>query len=93
MLFLAIEHFKNNDPTPIRARFVREGRMLPEHVAYHASWVDAERGRCFQIMEAADRALLDPWIDRWADLIDFEITPVETSQDYWANFENRSIGS
>jgi hypothetical protein len=93
MLFMVIERFRRGDPTPIRERFLSHGRMPPESVAYHASWVDARDARCFQIMEAADSTLLDPWIDRWADLIDFEIVPVETSQEYWARFESRATGS
>jgi len=90
---MVIERFRHGDPAPIRERFLSQGRMLPEGVAYLASWVDARTARCFQIMDAADAALLDPWIDRWADLIDFEVVPVETSQEYWARFENRATGS
>jgi hypothetical protein len=86
MLFMVIETFKNADPKPIRERFVRGGRMMPEGVIYHASWVDAATARCFQIMEAADRQALQLWIDCWDDLIDFTVTPVLTSQEYWARF-------
>ena len=93
MLFMVIERFKRGDPTPIRERFLSQGRMLPEGVVYLASWVDAQTARCFQIMEAADGASLDPWIISWADLVDFEVVPVETSQEYWARFENRATGS
>src|SRR5258708_738181 len=38
MLLMVIETFKNGDPQPIRQRFLRDGRMLPEGVVYHASW-------------------------------------------------------
>ena len=84
MLFMVIETFKNGDPDPIRERFFREGRMLPEGVLYHASWIDRANARCFQIMEAKDLKALDAWTGRWSDLIDFEIVPVVSSQDYWA---------
>ncbi len=90
---MVIERFKRGDPAPIRERFLIQGRMMPDDVTYHASWVDARAARCFQIMEAADAALLDKWIARWADLIDFEVVPVETSQEYWARFENRATES
>jgi hypothetical protein len=93
MLFVVIEHFKNGNPQSIRERFVREGRLMPEGVVYHASWIDAERARCFQVMEAESPELLQTWVDRWSDLIDFEIVPVVTSQEYWASFANRSAGS
>lgn len=76
MLFMVIEHFKQGDPRPIGERFKRSGRMLPEGVAYHASWVDSAGARCFQVMEAPHAQLLDPWLACWDDLIDFEVVPV-----------------
>ena len=32
-------------------------------------------------MEAPDRALLDEWMSKWTDLMDFEVYPVITSQE------------
>ena len=82
MLFMVIEHFKNKDPKPIGERFKREGRMMPEGVAYHASWIDPAAARCFQVMEADSVEKLRQWAANWADLADFEIVPVLTSQAY-----------
>ncbi len=81
---MVIERFKPDSLKQIGERFRRSGRMLPEGVAYHASWVDSAGTRCFQIMDAPQRELLDLWISRWDDLVDFEIVPVETSADFWA---------
>jgi len=81
---MVIERFKNNDPGPVGRRFAEQGRMLPPDVLYHVSWVDAESGRCFQVMSAPDRQSLQPWVACWEDLVDFEIIPVQTSADYWA---------
>jgi hypothetical protein len=87
MFFMVIEHFKNGDPKPVGDRFQRSGRMLPEGVTYHASWIDAPNSRCFQIMEASDREPLDPWIAAWNDLVDFEVVPVQTSAEFWATVQ------
>ncbi len=84
MLFMVIEHFRNGDPVPVGERFRRNGRMLPEGVTYHASWMDASGARCFQVMEAERPELLDAWVARWSDLVHFEIVPVLTSVDFWA---------
>jgi hypothetical protein len=84
MLFMVIERFRNQDPKPIGERFRRMGRMMPEGVVYHASWIDPAAARCFQVMEAASIELLQQWVANWADLADFEIVPVLTSQQYWA---------
>ena len=87
MLFMVIEHFKNGDRGPVGERFRRSGRMLPEGVTYRESWVDSIGARCFQVMEAPRPELLDLWIGYWKDLVDFEVTPVKTSCDFWSEFQ------
>jgi hypothetical protein len=84
MLFMVIEQFKPGRIAAIGERFQRAGRMLPEGVTYHASWVDPSAARCFQIMEAAHLELLQSWARQWDDLVDFEFVPVLASADFWA---------
>ena len=86
MLFLVIEHFKNDDAQPVRERFVRAGRRMPEGVVYHGSWIDPATTRCFQIMEAENAGLLRVWTANWEDLVEFEIIPVLSSKEYWEKF-------
>jgi hypothetical protein len=50
-------------------------------LVYVSSWVDQKLERCYQLMETHDRALLDEWMARWSDLIDFEVHPVVTSEE------------
>ena len=45
--------------------------------------------RCFQIMECAERGLLDQWIANWDDLTEFEVVPVVTSSDAAAQLAPR----
>ena len=85
MLFMVIEHFKDGNVKSIGERFKHSGRMLPEGVVYHASWVDPAGSRCFQIMQAPHSDLLNVWVERWRDLVDFEIVPVLSSSDFWSN--------
>ncbi len=40
MLFMVIERFKDGNAQAAGERFRHSGRMLPEGVEYHASWVD-----------------------------------------------------
>ena len=79
MLFMVVEHFKNGDAAPVYQRFREQGRLAPPGVNYVNSWVTSDLARCFQIMEAPDRALLDQWLARWIDLVDFDVVPVITS--------------
>jgi len=40
MLFMVVEHFKNQDPEPVYRRFKEHGRLAPEGLVYVSSWVD-----------------------------------------------------
>ena len=87
MLFMVIERFKDGNAGRAGERFRHSGRMLPEGVSYHASWVDSAGTRCFQIMEAPHPELLNLWVGRWDDLVEFEIVPVLTSSDFWSKMQ------
>jgi hypothetical protein len=80
-MYMVIEHFKNKDPVPVYRRFRDRGRMVPEGLFYLSSWVDQKLERCYQLMETHDHALLDEWMARWSDLIDFEVHPVVASKE------------
>ncbi|HMC55175.1 MAG TPA: DUF3303 family protein [Gemmatimonadaceae bacterium] len=79
MLFMIVEHFRNGDPRPVYDRFRARGRLAPEGLTYVNSWVTDDLTRCFQVMECADRALLDEWLAAWRDVVDFDVHPVITS--------------
>jgi len=80
MLYLVVEHF-NGDPVSVYRRFRDQGRMAPDGLRYVQSWVTADFERCFQIMECDDPAIMSQWMDRWRDLVTFEVLPVMTSAD------------
>ena len=81
MLYMVVEHFKNQDPLPVYRRFRDDGRLAPEGLQYVSSWVDEKLERCFQLMETDDRNLLDEWISKWSDIVSFEVYPVMSSKD------------
>jgi Protein of unknown function (DUF3303) len=81
MLYMIVEHFKNDDPVPVYRRFRDRGRLAPDGLIYVSSWVDEKIQRCYQLMETEDRDLIDLWIANWRDLVEFEVYPVITSQE------------
>ncbi len=81
MLYMVIEHFRNQDARAVYDRFNNKGRMVPDGIAFHGSWVSADLGRCFQIMECDDLTLLQRWAVEWSDLVEFEIIPVSPGKD------------
>jgi hypothetical protein len=81
MIYMVVEHFRNNDAVAVYRRFRDRGRMAPEGLTYVSSWVDEKFERCYQVMETDDRRLLDAWMANWSDLVDFEVHVVVTSYE------------
>jgi hypothetical protein len=79
VLYMIVEHFRNQDPVPVYRRFRERGRLMPEGLRYVSSWVDDKLERCFQLMETEEPGLLDEWIANWNDIVDFEVYPVLSS--------------
>jgi hypothetical protein len=79
-LYMIVEKFRNGDAAPVYRRFKEHGRLAPQGLPYVSSWVTDDLSTCFQVMETADRALLDAWMSKWSDLVEFEVHPVMTSQ-------------
>jgi hypothetical protein len=80
-LYMVVEHFKDKDAVAVYRRFRDRGRMAPEGLLYVSSWVDENLERCYQLMETQDRRLLDEWMAKWSDLVEFEVHPVITSKE------------
>ena len=80
MLYLIVEDFRGN-PEAVYRRFRDQGRLAPEVLRYVNSWVTQDLQRCYQIMECEDPRLLQQWMGRWSDLVEFEVIPVMTSSE------------
>ena len=86
MQFMVIERFKGGNPKPVYERFAAKGRMLPAGVEYDSSWITEDGATCYQVMLADDPDQLQDWIERWSDLVDFEVIPVIGSAEAAARF-------
>lgn len=89
MVYMIVEHFRGGDPVPVYRRFRDQGRLAPDGLRYVASWVTSDFRRCFQLMEAENRALLEEWMAHWSDLVDFEVAAVVTSTEAVAAMASR----
>ena len=78
---MVVERFREGRAELVYQRARDRGRMLPEGLRYVDSWVEANLGRCFQLMACDDLVLLSTWIAQWSDLVEFEIIPVVTSDE------------
>jgi hypothetical protein len=77
MQFMLIERFEKEDMIPVYRHIRSKGRQLPDGLTVVASWVEANFGRCFQVMECDDIRLLQAWILTFRGLgVTFEVIPV-----------------
>lgn len=81
MLYMVIERFKDGAAPEIYRRLRERGRMMPPGLEYVSSWISEDLKTCWQVMEAPERSLFDPWVAAWSDLMEFEIVPVRTSAE------------
>lgn len=93
MLFMVIEHFRDQDGKAVYRRFRDKGRMTPEGLHFVESWVAADLSRCFQIMACDDVAIIQKWAAEWSDLVEFEIVPVALGKETAAALSGESSPS
>jgi len=79
MLFMVVEKFRDQNARQVYRRAQEKGRMLPDGLDYVDSWVSSDFDRCFQLMKTEDPELFRKWIEKWSDLVDFEIIRVVPS--------------
>lgn len=89
MLYMVIERFRNGDWRAVGERFQREGRMIPPPgpdgvgAEFVTSWMMEGGEGCFQVMKAESVEALEGWMERWRDLVEFEVAEVRESGEWW----------
>jgi hypothetical protein len=81
MLFMVVEKFRDQNARAVYRRLRDKGRGIPDGLKFVGSWVSADLGRCFQLMEADDVTLFQRWIVDKSDLVEFEVVPVVAGKD------------
>ncbi len=71
--YMVIERFRGGSSAAVYDRFARQGRMLPDGLAYLDSWLSADDSTCYQLMETNHLETFDKWFAHWNDLVDFEV--------------------
>jgi hypothetical protein len=78
---MVVEKFRDQNATQVYRRAQEKGRMLPDGLHYVDSWVSSDFDRCFQLMKTEDPKLFHIWIEKWEDLVDFEVIQVAPSKE------------
>lgn len=66
-LYMVVEHCYNGDPLPVYRRFREHGRRSPKGWSTFPAGSMMISPRCYQVMQASDRRLLDEWMARWSE--------------------------
>ena len=81
MLFMVVEHFKDDKNKDIYPLLPKKSRIMPDGLKYLDSWISTDFSRCFQLIECDDTDLFQEWVSQWQDLFELEIIPVVTSKN------------
>lgn len=76
---MIIENYKHGKTKEIYDRFQEKGRMLPDGVEFIDSWIEENLQKCYQVMKSESIEGIENWMDKWKDLVDFEVIPVLNS--------------
>jgi hypothetical protein len=63
--------------------------MLPDGLEYIDSWLSEDGTRCFQLMKTDHVELFKLWVEKWNDLVDFEVVPLIQSPKKTPNKRNQ----
>ena len=75
--YMVVERHKVDCFEKVYHRFDANGRMLPAGLYYLHSWINEKRSICFQLLETNDPTLFAVSTEKWPDLTDFEIIPID----------------
>lgn len=75
--YMVVENYKEGCYEKIYQRYSSMGRLLPEGLQFLNSWVNKDNNICFQLMETNDEKLFPKWFERWDDLVEFELFPID----------------
>ena len=73
---MIVESFHAGKLDEVYSRFHEKGRMLPVGLLYIDSWLSKDGSKCFQLMETDNKTLFSAWIEKWVDLVDFDVIEV-----------------
>lgn len=75
--YMVVENYKEGCFEKIYERYNAKGRLFPIGLHFLNSWVNKDKNICFQLMESNDPDLFSEWFERWNDLVDFELYPID----------------
>jgi hypothetical protein len=81
MLFMISYSFAPSDRDVAQARFKKTGGGPGPGAKMLGRWHDLGGHRGFVLAESNDGIAIGKWMQEWTDLLEFEVTPVNTDED------------
>ena len=82
MMVHGSDRYSTANRDAVHRRFLETGGAPPAGVSMLGRWHCAEGNGGFFLAETDDPAALARWLQDWTDLIDFEVTPVLTDEQF-----------
>ena len=79
MLFMVLGAYPPERRDAIIARFTEKGSDLPEGIKPIGAWYAT--GKAFEVVETDSSLLIGRWLQKWNDLIAFEVIPVSDAEE------------
>ena len=81
MLFHITYEVSPQDRNQVQKRFKETGALPPEGVTMQGRWHSAAGHIGFLVAESSDAVAIAKWMQKWTDLLAFDITPVLTDEE------------
>lgn len=81
MLYMITWTFAAGNTRAVNDRFLKTGGTPPEGAKMVGRWIRLDNGG-FALCETDDPLTVTKWLLDWNDLIDFEVHPVVTDEQY-----------
>jgi hypothetical protein len=81
MLFMITYAFGPEVRNEAQERFKKTGGLPGPGVTMHGRWHNLGGNSGFILAESHDNIAIGKWIQEWTDLLEFDITPVNSDED------------
>lgn len=81
MLFMITYVFGSEIRNEVQERFKSTGGLPGPGVTMRGRWHSLDGNNGFILAESTDSVAIGKWIQEWNDLLEFDVTPVNTDED------------
>jgi hypothetical protein len=82
MIFHISYEYLSEQRDEVHTRFKETGAPPPSGVTMTGRWHSVEGNRGFIVAESSEAEAIGQWLQEWADVLSFEVSPVLTDEQF-----------